>query len=158
MKYLILHLADRSNLHALLPLVRAYHEFENIVKTDVERVAALEPLLVADSPLGRIWLIAYSGEIVGYIALCFGYSIEFGGRDAFIDEFFLVEEARSKGIGSAVLAAVKKRAASIGVKALHLEVARTNKIAKELYERLGFRSRAAFQLMSCQLDGKSIFS
>ena len=30
--------------------------------------------------------------IVGYIALGYGYAIEFAGRDAFIDEFYILPE------------------------------------------------------------------
>ena len=32
-----------------------------------------------------------AGKAVGYAAVTFGYSLEFGGRDAFLDEFFLSE-------------------------------------------------------------------
>ncbi len=37
------------------------------------------------------------GTAAGYAALTFGFSLEVGGRDAFIDELFLIEAARGKG-------------------------------------------------------------
>lgn len=146
-----LQVADPSHRDVLVPLVRAYHEFEHVRMSDAQRAAAVAPLLEPDSALGRIWLIVVDGRQVGYAALCFGYSIEFRGRDAFVDEFFLVESARGRGLGSRVLAQVKRQAAALGIAALHLEVARDNDRARSLYRKWGFRAREQFMLMSCSL-------
>jgi GNAT superfamily N-acetyltransferase len=147
-----LEVADELQLATLLPLVRGYHEFEHVTMSDARRAAALAPLLGSASTLGRIWLVRCGGEVVGYAALTFGYSIEFQGRDAFVDELFLVEKARGQGIGSAVLGTVKAHAAALGLVALHLEVARDNRQARRLYKRWGFEAREQFHMMSCQLD------
>lgn len=146
----ILLVADRSHLDRLLPLVRDYHVFEMIERTDDERRASLYPLL-GENPFGRIWLIQEAGEPVGYVALCFGYSIEFGGRDAFVDEFFLTARARGRGLGRQVLADVRDAVAGLGIVALHLEVARSNVRARHFYESLGFAARDRYHLMSCRL-------
>jgi hypothetical protein len=53
--------------------------------------------LVADAALARVWVLLVDGEPVGYLALPFCYSIEYGGRDAFLDEVFaagLVDHGR----------------------------------------------------------------
>jgi GNAT superfamily N-acetyltransferase len=143
--------ADGSMIDSLLPLMRAYHECEDVRMSDAERTAALAPLLENDSPLGRVWLIWRSGRAVGYIVLCFGYSIEFKGRDAVIDEMFFVEVARNQGIGAATLHFVKREASLLGVVALHLEVDARNEGAIHLYRKSGFHARARFHLMSCEL-------
>lgn len=145
-----LRIAEVTDVDVLLPLVRRYHEFEQIEMSDADRIKAFSPLL-GQNTLGQIWLILSSEQVVGYIALCFGYSIEFGGRDAFVDEFFIEASARGQGFGRAVLAAIKAEAANRGIIALHLEVARTNRRAKALYTHLGFESREHFHLMSCFL-------
>lgn len=147
-----LEVADESQLGALVPLVRGYHEFEHVTMSDGARAAALAPLLEPDSTLGRIWLVRCGGAVVGYAALTYGYSIEFQGRDAFVDELFLLEKARGQGIGSVVLGRVKAEAAAMGLVALHLEVARNNRQARRLYERWGFEAREQFHMMSCYLD------
>lgn len=149
----VLLAADRAHLDQLLPLVRAYHAFEEIERTDDERRASLTPLL-GDNPFGRIWLILEADEPIGYIALCFGYSIEFGGRDAFVDEFFLAEPARGRGLGRQVFAEIRKAAAGLAILALHLEVARSNTRARRFYESLGFTARDRYHLMSCRTDGQ----
>lgn len=147
----VLEMADESHLAALLPLVRAYHEFEQVAMSDAQRAQALRPLLQQSASLGRIWLVRHQGAMVGYAALCFGYSIEFRGRDAFVDELFIAEQARGKGLGSRVLELIRKEAARLGIVALHLEVARDNTRARRLYEKWGFRARERYYLMSCDL-------
>ena len=146
-----LRLASIDDSGALLPLMRAYHEFEGIDATDPERLATIEPLLAGPDNFGQVWLIETAAGTVGYIALCYGYSIEFGGRDAFVDEFFIVEAERGRGLGRRALEQVRAEAAKAGVKALHLEVARANTMAKNFYEKVGFQSRERFHLMSCRL-------
>ena len=109
--------------------------------------AAVQPLL-DDPALGRLWLIDVEGEAVGYIALCFGYSIEFAGRDAFVDEFFIDAAHRGRGLGRAVLERLVAAASAFNVRALHLEVARDNARAARLYGAAGFESRAKYHLMT----------
>ena len=148
----VLEIADESHLDILLPLVRAYHEFEHVHMSDAARAAAVRPLLQKGTSLGRIWLVRRHGAVVGYGAMCFGYSIEFRGRDAFVDELFIDEPARGKGVGSRVLELMKEEAATLGIVALPLEVQRSNARARRLYEKRGFRARERYFLMSCDLS------
>ena len=142
--------ASECNLEKLLPLVRAYHEFEKFQLTEKEREMSVRCLL-ADESLGRVWLVYTDGELVGYIALCVGFSIEFSGLDAFVDEFYIVPEYRGKGIGARVLELAKMEAKNLGIRALHLEVARSNIRAKNLYSRANFKARDKYVLMSVSL-------
>lgn len=152
MKNVTLTLANETHTNILLPLVRDYHKFENIKMSDTSRTKAFAPLLLKESPFGRIWLIKLDEIVVGYIAVCFGYSIEFCGRDAFIDEFFLKEKLRQQGIGTKVIELVKNHAVSFNIVALHLEVARNNQKAEEFYTKSGFSRRERYNLMACSLE------
>jgi len=148
-----LHLATETDLDKLLPLVAAYHAFEGIARSDDHRRDALTPLLQG-SPLGAVWLIGPKRAPVGYIAVSFGWSIEMGGMDGFIDEFFIRETVRGRGMGGEVLADLIPQLAEVGLKALHLEVAPENARAQKLYQRHGFRARG-YQLMTWVADGPS---
>lgn len=145
-----LKLARLEDMATLLPLVKSYHEFEQLDSTEDLRRSALS-MLLSNRDLGGIWLVYSDGHVAGYIALCRGFSIEFGGFDAFVDEFFLLETYRRQGLGSAVLQAIKKEARKRDIRALHLEVARNNEPAKKLYRKLGFRARDKYVLMSVDL-------
>lgn len=142
-----LNIATSQNLEDLLPLMRAYHDFEEISMSDIESRNAVSPLLTDDT-LGRIWLIYARGKVIGYIVITFGYSIELRGRDAYIDEFFISEPNRGLGVGSKVVTRVKSELAQHKVVALHLEVAKTNEQARRFYATLDFVPRDRYALMS----------
>lgn len=142
-----LHLAKPDDLPRLQKLVEAFHAHEGIEQSDADRKAALLPLLEG-SPHGAAYLIGPRQGPVGYIVVSFGYSVEMGGIDGFIDEFYIRENVRGRGMGGEVLRALMPALADHGVKALHLEVARDNPNAKRLYSRLGFEAREKYHLMT----------
>ncbi|MDV3349735.1 GNAT family N-acetyltransferase [Leptolyngbyaceae cyanobacterium CCMR0082] len=150
-----LQLASTDNLQQLLPLVEAYHEFERIHMTGKNRKQAIHGLL-SDSSLGGIWLIVVDIAIAGYIALTFGYSIEFGGKDAFIDEFYIRPEFRGKGLGKQTLRQIQQEAKALDIHALHLEVAASNTRAQHLYAQTHFQARSKYMLMSAYLTETSV--
>ncbi len=51
---------------------------------------------INDEHLGRLWLLKLEDEAIGYLALTFGFSFEYGGRDAFIDELYLEVESHNE--------------------------------------------------------------
>ena len=142
---------DATNLPSVLPLIADYHAFESLDSSPAEREAAARQLI--DNPKsGAIWLIYCDGELAGYIALCLGFSIEFNGFDAFVDEFFLAKAFRGRGIGTQALAAIRHEARARKINALHLEVARDNEPARRLYRKAGFEARDKYVLMTARLD------
>lgn len=141
----LLHLAGAGDLEKLLPMVTRYHAGESIEMSDEARADAVQPLLEG-SPLGAIWFIGPKMAPVGYVAVSFGWSIELGGMDAFIDELWVREKVRGRGMGSEALAALIPALEGAGVKALHLEVADGN-AAERIYKRAGFKRRS-FTLMT----------
>lgn len=142
---------DATTLPRVLPLIADYHAFESLDSSAAEREAAARQLL--DNPdFGAIWLVYCDDELAGYIALCRGFSIEFNGFDAFIDEFFLAENFRGRGVGAQVLTAIRAEARAREINALHLEVARDNQAARRLYRAAGFEAREKYVLMTARLD------
>lgn len=142
--------ATRADIPQLLEFIRGYHAFDHF-DFDQENSRAAVESLVADEALGRIWLIVENGVSVGYLCICFGYSLEFLGRDSFIDEFFLIESARGHGLGTRALRAAIAETRAVGIRALHLEVERENENAQKLYRKLGFADRSRFFVMSKDL-------
>ena len=141
----ILHLAGTEDGEKLLSMVARYHAAEGIDLSDEARADAVAPLL-AGSPLGAVWFIGPKMAPVGYVAVSFGWSIEMGGMDAFIDELWVREKVRGRGMGSEALAALIPALTEAGVKALHLEVSDGNP-AERIYKRAGFKRRS-FTLMT----------
>ena len=89
-------------------------------------------------PLGLAWLIEEAGHVIGYTILCLGFGIEYGGPDAFVDDLYLVSQARGRGIGRIVLELLQGEARGQGLAALFLVVDPDNWRARRLYDRAGF--------------------
>jgi ribosomal protein S18 acetylase RimI-like enzyme len=142
-----LRLARPEDLEKLLPLVAAFHDHMGITISQDHRIAALMPLLEG-SPLGVAYLIGPRMAPIGYVVISFGWSIEFGGLDGTVDEIFLRESVRGRGIGHEVLSELPKALASAGLKALHLEVRADDEAAQRFYKRLHFTPRDGYVLMT----------
>ena len=128
-------------------LVTDFHAEAGIDQPEETRHAAILPLLEG-SPHGAIYLIGPARAPIGYVIVTFGWSVEFGGMDGFIDELYIRPGVRSRGIGSEILHSLPKALAGAGLKALHLEVARDNARACKLYEKMHFARRDDYMLMS----------
>jgi len=142
-----LHLAGPEDAARILPLMAKFHAHQGIEMTDEARVQALDPLLQG-SPLGIAYLIGPQKAPIGYVIVSFGWSIEMGGMDGFLDEIYIRESVRSRGIGSEVLIALPNALADVGLKALHIEAAASDARIQELYGRLGFKLRDGYHLMT----------
>jgi diamine N-acetyltransferase len=105
---------------------------------------ALEDLL-RDPSLGRVWLIADGSETIGYIVMSFDYSLEYRGKNAWVDEFYIRGTHRGQGIGAQALDFFVEQARELGVKVVHLEVNHGNP-AIELYRRKGFEDHQRYLL------------
>jgi len=133
-------LAVESDADTLLEFMRAYYAFDGHGFDRNKARVALARLL-RDGNLGLAWLILDGETPVGYVVLCFGYSLEWLGRDAFVDEFYLREEYRGHGWGRKTMAFVEDAARAAGIRAVHLEVVRQNTAALQIYTKMGFQER-----------------
>ena len=100
--------------------------------------------LSRDPSLGRLFIIEDQGNVVGYLVVTFGFTLEFGGRDAFVDELYVIESARGKGLGTAALELAEDMCRDEGLRALHLEVEFKNEAARRLYANNGFAEHTRF--------------
>ena len=123
---------------ALLAMMRGLQEDDPwSVPFVEERARQAVGLLVRNPDYGRGWFVEVDGNRVGYIILSFDYSLEYGGRNAWVDEFFIDREWRGRGLGARVLDFFEVAARELGATAIHLEVNEGNR-AIELYRRRGF--------------------
>lgn len=130
--------AKAADIERMMPLVREFYVYEKLVLDEVRyRELALE--LIANEDLGRLLVIELENELIGYAVIGFGFSLEFGGRDALLDEFYLRESCRGDGIGTQLIAAMEELCRVKDIRAVHLEADYVNARVHEFYKRLGFR-------------------
>jgi GNAT superfamily N-acetyltransferase len=75
--------------------------------------------------------------------MAFDYSLEYRGRGAWVDEFYVRRSHRGSGIGTKALEFFCRQARELGVAVVHLEVNHGNP-AIELYRRLGFEDHQRY--------------
>lgn len=136
-------LSFRTSKETDIPIIlEMMKEFYTLDDYPFDAALAKENLIdfIGNVDLGRLFLIVESKSIIGYITLTFGYSFEYGGRDAFIDEFFIKEAYRNQGVGKSTMGFIREASQGLGIKALHLEVENHNEYASKLYLNEGFKA------------------
>jgi GNAT superfamily N-acetyltransferase len=106
--------------------------------------------LLQDPVFGVVYIVREGALPIGYLVVCFDYSLEYRGKGAWVDELFVEPSHRGKGIGTQLLDLAERTSREHHAKVLHLEVNHGNP-AIELYRRRGFTEHPRF-LMSKPLD------
>jgi GNAT superfamily N-acetyltransferase len=141
----VFSVADGSDVELLVELMREFYAIEHLEFDEGVARRALGQIL-RDRRLGVIHVIRVDDEAAGYFVLTFGFSLEFGGRDALLDEIYLRENFRGHGIGKASLELAEAVCREEGIRALHLEVDRVNRRAQGVYRQAGFRDHDRYLL------------
>jgi ribosomal protein S18 acetylase RimI-like enzyme len=142
-----------ADIEDLMVLMRAFYK-ESQYPFDGMRAEAAVIALMRNPENGAAWIFRYGGRAVGYLIVTFGYSIEFGGRDAFVDELFVSERDRGHGIGTRALEIAEAHCLEQGVAALHLEVERGNRRAQSLYEQSGYEAHERYLMTKWLSDSE----
>jgi ribosomal protein S18 acetylase RimI-like enzyme len=144
------HQAKSADIDTLMEFMRQFYAIDQYLFDEQAARTTLEKI-VDNSSLGRVWLISHEDEAIGYLIITFGYSLEYHGRDAFIDELFIMASYRNQGIGTKTIQFALEACPELGIQALHLEVERTNTAAQALYRKFSFENHDRF-LMTCRIS------
>jgi len=90
--------AKSEDVPDLMRMMRKLALQEPAVPFDEREIAAAWTLFLSKPEAGRAWLLSSGGELAGYIILTLGFSFEFRGHDAFIDELYVEEKYRRRGL------------------------------------------------------------
>ncbi len=131
--------ARESDLADLLELMREFYAEAGYPLNADRARAAFRPLLQVGE-LGQVWLASFDSQVAGHLVLTFCYGMEYGGRSAFLDDLFVRPALRNRGIGLALVRRAREVCEDLGVRAMHLEVARANGPAQAIYRGVGFAS------------------
>lgn len=131
--------AENPDVHIILLMMQEFNSIDNY-PFDKNKTEKNLFELINNKNLGRIWLIKSNNIIIGYVVLAFGFSFEYGGRDAFIDELFIKADFRNKGIGQKTMSFLEEKARELNINTLHLEVETHNNNASKLYVKNGFKN------------------
>ena len=130
------------NLGEILPLVRAYCEFNRVNPSDDELVA-ISRALIADPAREGVQFVARddAGLPAGFATLLWTWATWASGRIGILADLYVVPHARRMGIAEALLNACRDDCRAHGARGLTWSTAKDNTAARLLYERVGARNR-----------------
>jgi GNAT superfamily N-acetyltransferase len=129
--------ATREDVPALLELIRGLAAYEKKPQAVVATDEDLLRDLFGPRPKFRALIARWEDEPAGYASFFPFYSTYQGRSALFLEDLFVLEKFRGKGIGMALLSAVARLAIAEGCFGLRWEVLDWNRQAIAFYEKLG---------------------
>lgn len=123
--------ADAARLGRLL------QDFNDEFEVETEPAAVLArrfERIMADDAV----IVLLAGDGLGFALVTLRPAIWFDGPVATLDELYVVPDERGRGIGTALLAAVRAALRGRGCPELHINVDEDDVSARRFYEREGF--------------------
>lgn len=119
-------------IETITTMMQDFYSIDNY-PINLETSKKLFEEFIANENLGKCWLIFDENEIVGYVILTLIFSFEYRGKIAFLDELYIQESSRGKGIGKETISFIKEEVEKLNVKLIYLEVENHNEIAQKMY-------------------------
>src|SRR5271156_1111589 len=145
--------ANVDDCAVLRTMIRELAEFERLLEFVTIREEDLARDGFGENPRFRGLIAEWDGQAAGY-ALFYGYYSTWAGPGLYLEDLFVREQFRGKGIGKALLAAVARIARDEKCCALRWEVLDWNTKAIDLYEALGAEFRDEWR--SALLTGEAL--
>ena len=116
---------------------RQFEEHEIVFTADI-LATAIQAML--EKPTLGCFLIAKEMErVIGFAAISYAWTLEHGGKSAWLDELYILPEDRNRGAGSALVEFALEEVGREGCQAMDLEVEEDHRRAERLYKRKGFK-------------------
>jgi GNAT superfamily N-acetyltransferase len=121
----------------LLPLIAAYQRFYEVEEISDERNRAFFRRFLAPSEDGLLLGARRDGRLIGYACLYWHFSSTEACECVLMNDLYVDEAARGKGIGHALIEASVEVARERGVPFVEWSTAPDNHTAQRLYDSLG---------------------
>ncbi len=126
-----------EELEELLPLIAAYQDFYEVEKVDDDRNRAFFRRFIAPSEDGLILGARSAGRLAGYACLYWHFSSLEACESVLMNDLFVDESARGRGVGRALIEATAEVARRRGALSLEWATAPGNRTAQRLYDSTG---------------------
>ena len=134
--------ATLSDLEALVPLFDAYRQFYGRVS---DRDAVRDFLLARSNHGESVLFIAFDDNSpVGFTQLYPSFSSVSLARTFVLNDLFVSESARRKGVASQLMSAAVAFARTLGAVRVSLSTATTNETAQAVYQSTGWKRDEQF--------------
>lgn len=146
--------ARREDCGTLHGLVRALAEYEKLAHLANGSEAELHAELFGSRPLIEAVIAWEEGRAVGFALYFHNYSTFLARRGLYLEDLFVVPEARGRGYGKALLGHCARLAVERGCGRFEWTVLDWNRTAIEFYEALGASVLPDWRV--CRMTGKAL--
>lgn len=126
-----------EELEVLLPLIAAYQRFYEAEEIDETRNRSFFRRFLAPSDDGLLIGARSEGRLVGYACLYWHFSSLEAKETVLMNDLYVEEDCRGRGVGRALIEASAEVARERGVAYLEWATAPDNETAQRLYDRTG---------------------
>jgi GNAT superfamily N-acetyltransferase len=141
--------ADVPQLHDLICELAEYEKLRDTVTATHEH---LRDALFGPRPCAEAVIAEVDGSAVGFALFMPNYSTFLGSRGVYLEDLYVKPQARSHGIGRALLSCVAKTALERGCGKMEWAALDWNEPAIRFYENLGARRMAEWRLFRLMGD------
>ena len=132
----MIRVMEERDREAVVRLMRVFYASEAVFTNGSEEIFHKDiDACVGDCPFAEGYVLEEQGTIVGYGMLAKSFSTEFGALCVWIEDIYVVDEWRGKGVGSAFISFVSEKYKGC---LLRLEAEKENERALRVYEKSGF--------------------
>jgi GNAT superfamily N-acetyltransferase len=128
---------EAAEFECLLPLIAAYQRFYRVEEIDEERNRAFFRRFLAPSEDGMLLGARAGDELLGYACLYWHFSSLSASESVLMNDLFVTEAARGRGVGRALIEASAEVARGRGAANLEWSTAPDNLTAQRLYDSTG---------------------
>lgn len=128
-----------DDVPAFIGLVDALADYEKLARPDTEARERLARDVMADPPRFRVLVAEQDGEVIGCGSYFFTYSTFLARPTLWVEDLFVLPEARGNGAGKALMQALAEEAVRNGCGRMEWTVLDWNSPAIALYEGIGGR-------------------
>jgi GNAT superfamily N-acetyltransferase len=152
----ILRRATAADGAAYIELVRGLAAFEELEPPDDAAAARLLEHAFGPRPRYDLLVVELGGELVAYAVFFETYSTFRALPSLYLEDVFVREDARGRGIGASILRHLARLALERGCGRFEWSVLDWNERARSFYRSLGARVMTDWQL--CRVDGDALAS
>jgi ribosomal protein S18 acetylase RimI-like enzyme len=131
-----IRLMTNRDSEAVLEMMREFYNSPAVWSNGSEEIFLRDiSACVEGSPYLEGYVFTDGDELCGYAMLAKSFSTEFGKKCVWVEDIYIKESCRSKGIGSKFFAYVDEK---YGDCVIRLEVEEDNKRAIDVYKKCGY--------------------
>ncbi|MDN7026061.1 GNAT family N-acetyltransferase [Methanoculleus sp. FWC-SCC1] len=128
---------NTGNFHEFADLVERLTDYEHLLPPDAAARERLRVDALAEPPKYEAYLGRVDGRAVGYITFFFTYSTFLARPTLYLEDIFVLEEERGRGVGKALFEYCRRVAGDRGCGRMEWMVLTWNEPAIRFYERCG---------------------